>query len=350
MAVTLKDIAEEAGVSLMTVSNVVNGKTARVSPATIERVRGIVDRRGYVANASARSLAASRSRTVGVLVPVAEGDMLTMSPHHVAVIGGMERQLRQAGYHVLLRGITEPAEVGEAVREWGLDGAVLLGFLDAEIDALPAEGGPLLAIDSYSLNPRATGVRSDDFGGGGLAARHLLEHGHRRLLFAGPAFGDSGVVRRRHDGFRAAVDAVTDATAEVVAVNTTYEDGLALGRALRAEHPAVTAVFATADVLAVGIMAGLLDAGASVPGEVSVVGFDDLDLGQFVRPRLTTVAQDLAEKVAVATRMLLGEIDGEAAPDEVELGVRLVTRESVAVPRAADSEAGPDSAPTGASR
>ncbi|QEO14116.1 LacI family transcriptional regulator [Agromyces intestinalis] len=330
MAVTLKDIAEEAGVSVMTVSNVVNGKTARVSQATIERVRDIVVARGYVANASARSLAASRSHTIGVLVPVAEGDMLTMSPHHVAVIGGIERQLRQAGYHVLLRGITEPAEVGEAVQEWGLDGAVLLGFLDAEIDALPAHGVPLLAVDSYSLNPRATGVRSDDFGGGLIAAQHLLEHGHRGLLFAGPAFGASGVVRRRHDGFVAAVAEVPDATAETVAVNTTYEDGLELGRALRSRFPDVTGVFATADVLAVGIMAGLRDGGASVPEDVSVVGFDNLDLGLYVRPRLTTVAQDLGEKVAVAARMLLGEIDGEDAPDEVELPVRLEVRESVA--------------------
>ncbi|UOE43812.1 LacI family DNA-binding transcriptional regulator [Agromyces larvae] len=330
MAVTLKDIAEEAGVSVMTVSNVVNGKTARVSQATIDRVQGIVAARGYVANASARSLAASRSRTVGVLVPVAEGDMLTMSPHHVAVIGGIERQLRQAGYHVLLRGITEPAEVGQAVQEWGLDGAVLLGFLDAEIDALPAHGVPLLAVDSYSLNPRATGVRSDDVGGGRLAAQHLLEHGHRRLLFAGPAFGASGVVRRRHDGFTAAVAEVPDATAETVAVNTTYEDGLELGRSLRSRFPDVTGAFATADVLAVGIMAGLRDGGASVPEDVSVVGFDNLDLGLYVRPRLTTVAQDLGEKVAVAARMLLGEIDGTEAAGEVELPVRLEVRESVA--------------------
>lgn len=316
----------------MTVSNVVNGKRGRVSQATVDRVLAIVDARGYVPNASARSLAAQRSRIVGVLVPVAEGDALTMSPHHVAVIGGVERQLRRHGYHVLLRGIDEPREVGEAVRAWDLDGAVLLGFLDEEIDALPEHGVPLLAIDSYSENPRASGVRSDDFAGGRLAARHLIERGHTRILFAGPEAGPTGVVRRRLDGFlQAFADAGIrhDPALRAVTV-TTHEAGRELGVRLRERHGDTTAVFATADILAIGIMEGLAESGLAVPGDVSVIGFDNLDLGAYVTPKLTTVAQDLGEKVAVAARMLLGEIDGELrTPDEVTLPVRIEERASV---------------------
>ena len=261
MAVTLRDIADEAGVSVMTVSNVVNGKSARVSQATIERVTSIMERRGYVPNAPARSLAAQRSHVIGVLVPVGEGDSLLMSPHHTAVIGGVERQLRKHGYHLLLRGIADPAEIGEAVRGWSLDGAILLGFLDEEVDDIAIDGVPLVAIDSYSPNPRTTGVRSDDVAGGYAAGRHLIERGHRALAFAAPHFTDVGVVRRRYDGFRRAVDeaGVDVAAVPILEAPTTYDDGRRLAARLRAEHPEVTAVFATADILAIGIMSGLAE-------------------------------------------------------------------------------------------
>ncbi len=254
MAVTLRDIAEEAGVSVMTVSNVVNGKSARVSQATIERVTRIVERRGYVPNAPARSLAAQQSHVIGVLVPVGEGDSLLMSPHHTAVIGGVERQLRKHGYHLLLRGIADPAEVGDAVRGWSLDGAILLGFLDEEVDGITIDGVPMVAIDSYSSNPRTIGVRSDDVAGGLAAGRYLIEHGHRNVAFAAPHFTDVGVVRRRYDGFRRAFEeaGLDFEETRILEVPTTYEDGRRLAARLRAEHPEVTAVFATADILAIG--------------------------------------------------------------------------------------------------
>ena len=209
MRVTLKDIAAEAGVSIMTVSNVVNGNRARVSPETIERVQRIVERRGYVPSASARSLAARSSRLIGLVVPAADEDTLTISPHTVAMLGQIERELRKRHYHLLLRGVAHPAEIAEAVHSWNLDGAVLLGFLDEDVDRLTAQAVgdvAMLAIDSYSDNPVTTGVRSDDFAGAQMAARHLLERGHRGIVFAGPLFSDVGVVRRRFDGFRKAFD------------------------------------------------------------------------------------------------------------------------------------------------
>lgn len=106
--VTLKDIAQRAGVSMMTVSNVINGNSARVSPATIERIQRIVVELGYVPSHSARSLAAKSSRMVGVLVPAADEESLTISPHNVAIIGQLERELRKRAYDVLLRGIARP--------------------------------------------------------------------------------------------------------------------------------------------------------------------------------------------------------------------------------------------------
>ena len=334
MRITLKDVAEEAGVSLMTVSNVVNGNHGKVSEATIARVQEIIGRRGYVPSAPARSLAAKSSQLIGLLVPSGDDDSLMLSPHNVAVFGILERQLRDRGYHLLFRGVSGAAEVDVALKSWNLDGAVLLGFLDEEVDNFsPPVGTPILALDSYSANPRSTGVRCDDFEGGRLAAAHLLEQGHRRIVFAGPAFSDVGVVRQRFEGFRQAHrDAgVAWDESDQATVDTAYERGLALGRVLLADHPQATAVFATADILAVGLMEGLHLAGARVPEDVSVVGFDNIDIGLYVTPKLTTVAQDVPAKASAAVRMLLAEVEDGGLPGEpVVVGVELVSRGSVA--------------------
>ncbi|MWB97406.1 LacI family DNA-binding transcriptional regulator [Agromyces seonyuensis] len=335
MTVTLRDIADEAGVSVMTVSNVMNGKSARVSAKTIERVRGIADRLGYVPNIAARSLAATRSHVIAALVPVGPDDDLLVSPHTVAVIGGIERHLRKHGYHVLLRGIEHEDEIAQAVRGWSLDGAILVEFDDAKIDRIRIDEVPLVAIDSYSANPRTVGVRTDDHRGGWLAGARLAEAGHRRLLFAGPARRASGVVAQRWDGFRSACVAAGIPAEHLVVEEalTTFQDGRELGQRLRDDHPDVTAVFATADILAVGLMAGIADAGGSVPGDLSVIGFDDLDVSGYTTPALTTIAQDMPAKVAEASRIILDEIErGEGPRVPVTLGVRLVERGSVAPP------------------
>jgi len=335
VTVKLSDIAAEAGVSVMTVSNVMNGKRARVGAATIDRVQEIADRMGYVPNIPARSLAASRSHIVAMFVPVGEDNSLLVSPHTVAVIGGVEQQLRHRGYHVLLRGIEHEGDVAEAIRGWSLDGAILVEFTDAEIDRITTDGVPLVAIDSYSTNPRTVGVRTDDHRGGRIAAEHLLAAGHRRLLFAGPPHEDTGVVAQRWDGFRAVCEqAGLPVDIAVEDVLTSFEDGRKLGLRLREQHPEVTAVFATADVLAVGIMAGLHEAGSAVPADISVIGFDDLDISAYTTPGLTTIAQDMPAKVAEASRIILEEIEGGEGPHApVSLGVELVERGSVAPPR-----------------
>jgi LacI family transcriptional regulator len=337
--VTLREVAEQAGVSMMTVSNVMNGKAARVSSATSERVRRIAADLGYVPSASARSLASRASKLIGLLVPAADEDSLMISPHNMAIAGHIERELRKSGYHLLLRGIARPEEVTEALRSWSLDGAILLGFVDEQIDRLTkATAGPvtLIAVDSYSRNKLTTGPRSDDFVGARLAAGHLLELGHREIVFAGPAFGRAGVVRERFEGFRAAfADAGVPWDPSLVEVaNTTHDEGLGHGKALRSRHPGATAVFATADILAIGIMEGLAASGFSVPGDVSVVGFDDLEFSQYVTPKLTTVTQDIGRKGATAVAMLIAAIEGETGPREaITLDVALTVRESTAPPR-----------------
>ncbi|WP_147794284.1 LacI family DNA-binding transcriptional regulator [Cellulomonas sp. Y8] len=337
--VTLKDIAREVGVSVMTVSNVVNGRAERVSPATAARVERAVADLGYVPSAAARSLVARRSRLVGLLLPGRpDGVTLLGSPHDVAVTGALEAALRGRDHHLMLRGVGDADDVRDSVRRWGLDGVVVMGFTDDALAALDlpgtlravlvdAEGGPADA------GPRHARVRSDDRAGGHLAGTHLAGFGHRRLLLCGPVDAASRVVAERLAGFRAAAaeaglppEAVRTAHAR-----TTYDEGVVLGGRLAADVRAgsVTAVFATADVLAAGVVRGLADAGLRVPDDVSVLGYDDAELARQVTPRLSTVAQDTAGKGRLAAELLLGLVTGDdAAPRSATVPVALVARES----------------------
>ena len=169
---------------------------------------------------------------------------------------------------------------------------------------------------------------------GGSPPTHLLDLGHRDIVFAGPSFSDVGVVHQRYEGFRAAFAdrGLPWDDGLIATVNTTHASGRALGARLRADFPTATAVFATADILAIGVMAGLAETGASVPADVSVVGFDDLDISAIVTPKLTTVAQDIPTKAAIAVDVLLGAIERQDRPTApITLDVRLATRDSTGV-------------------
>jgi LacI family transcriptional regulator len=348
--VTLKDVARAVGVSVMTVSNVVNGRLDRVSPATAARVERAVADLGYVPSAAARTLVARRSGLVGLLLPGRpDGVSLLGSPHDVAVTGALEAALRGRDHHLMLRGVGDARDVRDSVRRWGLDGVVLMGFTDAALGGLDlpptlaavlvdADGGAVGgtgggAVGGTGGGPAHAHVRSDDRAGGRLAGAHLAGLGHRGLVLCGPVDGASRVVAERLAGFReAAADAGLPAgTVRTAHARTTYDEGVALGGRLAADvrAGAVTGVFATADVLAAGVVRGLTDAGLRVPADVSVLGYDDADLARQVTPRLSTVAQDTAGKGRLAAELLLGLVTGDGAgPRSASVPVALVARES----------------------
>ncbi len=344
--VTLKDIAHEAGVSVMTVSNVVNGNLGRVSATTADEVRRVIAARGYVPNGSAQSLAAGRTRLVGLLVPPGTEDQsLLVSAHDVSVVGAVETTLRHHDNHLMLRSAGTADDVRESVRRWNLDGIVVMNYTDAELEALDLpRDAPVVLVDAYERDGGADGdagpgarvvrVGSDDAQGGRLAAEHLLSLGHRRIVFCGPTTTPSRVVAERLRGFRDALEAAGVAwdDALVVPANTSFEEGLRAGGVVAAEHPDATAVLATADILAAGISRALAKAGRRVPDDVSVVGYDDTDVAEYVTPSLTTVRQDVVAKGRAAATLLLEMIDGERPADPARLGVELVVRESTAPP------------------
>jgi LacI family transcriptional regulator len=336
---TVRDIALEAGVSAMTVSNVINGRHDKVSAATIERVRAIMDRRGYVPNASARALSANRSNIIALVYRSSndDGDPLA-NPHDAAFVGEVERQVSGSGRHLMIRAAEDIARTAANLRSWRVDGAIFIGTLGGEVDDLRRHLGiPVVFVDNYSRSPQVSKVGIDDFQGGFLAARHLLLAGHERLGFIGPHIEEVGVIRERYDGFRAALaeSAPNHADITVLECSSRFQDGRDLATRL-SDHPArPTGLFATADIIAVGLLNGFLGAGVTVPEEVSLVGFDDTPEATHVFPALTTIRQDVGMKAQAAVEMLIGLIDaeGSALPQErVTLEVTVVPRATVGPP------------------
>ncbi|GAA3854001.1 LacI family DNA-binding transcriptional regulator [Tessaracoccus defluvii] len=329
---TVRDIAAEAGVSAMTVSNVINGRTDKVSVATAERVRSIMARTGYVPNGPATALSTSRSNIVA-LIHAASGRRSQPSPHDSIFLDEVERRVTGTGRFLMIRSADDVAQTSAELRSWRVDGAIVLGAFASEADEVQAQLGlPLVFVDNYSTSSRISRVGLDDFQGGLLAARELIGAGHRRLALVAPGVDRPGVIHQRYLGFRAAVaEASLDRNSlELIDCEPFFDPSWELGSALARRQDRPTGLFATADIIAIGLLKGMAEAGVQVPTAASIVGFDDLPEARYVTPSLTTIRQDIPAKAQAAVDALLTLIEGNERPAEVRLPVTLCRRGSVA--------------------
>ncbi len=332
--VTLKDIAAEAGVSITTVSNVVHKRSSRVSPELVDKIRAIIEREHYAPSMTARTLANDESYIIGVITHITPQNVgSTMSdPFLGTFVEGIELRTRQEGYFLMIRSVEDARALESLSRSWRLSGLILTGmFHDDFFDCIQGLGIPFVLIDSYIDLPDVCNIGLEDEKGGYIATRHLLENGHRRIAFASPSIRAGGVVEKRLDGYKRALrefgvafDPTLLFTQEMF-----VEEGRKLGHIL-AEKPDITGVFASADILAAGIMAGLRESGVCVPRDKSIVGFDDNYLCRLTNPCLTTIHQDAEQKGILAMDMLLSQLRHEPVENRsLILPVSLVERESV---------------------
>ena len=332
--VTLKDIAAEAGVSITTVSNVVHKRKSRVSPETVQKIWEIIQREHYVPSMSARSLANNHSGIIGVithLTPQNTGSTMS-DPFLSSFVDSLEKRAREEGYYLMIRSVEDTGELVALSRSWNLSGLVVTGmFRDDFFDAVRTLEMPIVLIDSYVNDPAVCSIGLEDEKGGYIATRHLLENGHRTIAFASPPIRSGGVIAQRLLGYRRALAeyGVPFDPELVFTQEISVEDGKRLGRILGAKEE-ITGIFASADLLAAGIMAGLSECGVSVPGGKSIVGFDDNYLSQLTVPPLTTVHQDADRKGFLAMDMIVRQLRREdIAEKSVILPVRLTERGSV---------------------
>lgn len=330
---TLKDIAEEAGVSIMTVSNVINGKHSKVSQKNIENILHLIKKYNYVPNSAARMLSSNTSNIVTVFLPEADDKNIFRNPHHISMLGAIENTIRKQGYFLMVSSSIALKDLDRNLKAWPMAGVIFLAPTPEEADyILKYPNLPRVFIDSHCTEKKATIVGVDDYQGGYLAGQYLIDCGHREIGYASyyPHYND--ILENRFNGFS---DALKEAGCPLKEENiflgfTDYEGGIGVGRQIANNKNPITAVFATADEMAIGIMEGAKLNGVEVPEELSVMGFDNTPICRYTTPKLTTIEQDITEKGHLAAEMLFKQIkSGKVSHRIINLPVRVIERESV---------------------
>lgn len=330
---TIKDIAQAAKVSPMTVSNVLNGRRAKASDDTVERIMVAVKELGYRPNMSARSLVSNASRMVGVVIPFTEtqNQLLLDNPFYAEMISGIESALRANGYYMMLSGVGESNAQLDTLSHWNMDGLIVLGvYREGLYQHLRELDLPTLLIDSYIDDAHFHHLRLDDEAAAHAATRHLIERGHTGIALVTGVIRSSGVIERRLAGYRRALDeaGIGFDPARVLSGSVTFDWGAEAANSL-AQLPGVTAAFCTADLIAAGLLAGLHRLGKRIPEDYSVMGFDNLPVSRMVYPALSTIDQSILEKGKLAGELIASLLRKEAAPRESTTDVRIVERDSV---------------------
>ncbi len=328
---TIKDVAALAGVSFTTVSHVLND-TRPVSADARRRVLAAVEEIGYLPSAVARSLRKSETKIIGVLVPNVN------NPFFAELVVGVEECCRMAGYSVFLcNSDNDPKRQQQYMRtllEKRVDGLLLSSAGDAAALAriFKLATVPSVTVDRLVPGARADRVSVNNQEGAYRAVKHLLDLGHRQIAcISGPA--EFEVTCERVEGWRRALRerGIEPPEGWLVESDFSSAGGYEAVRSVLRRHPGLTAVFASNDMMALGAVRAAAELGRPVPQQLSVVGFDDIELSGYVFPALTTVGCSIKELGREAARVLLDRIDNPGAPlKDVSLTPRLVVRESSA--------------------
>jgi len=329
------DIAHLAGVSQPTVSRALRGSPT-VSEATRARIQAIARQLNYTVDRAASNLRSGQTRTLALLIfQDPTPDATVINPFFLAMIGPMIASCAEHGYDLLVS-FQQASSDWHAEYEDGhrADGLILLGYGDyaayrSRLDALVAQGTHFIRWGSVQPGQAGHTVGCDNFAGGQAATRHLLALGRRRVAFLGRADDHYPEFQDRYRGVLAALAEAgvpPDPALQVDALST-EEDGTLAAERLVARAGGFDAVVAASDLIALSAMRVLAAAGLDVPGDVALVGFDDIPAAGLANPPLTTVAQDTAAAGRTLVELLLGRIRGEVGGGVI-LPTRLVVRQS----------------------
>jgi LacI family transcriptional regulator len=301
----MRDVAERADVSVTTVSHVINA-TRPVSDELRQRVLAVMEELGYQPNRLARSLRRGKTHTIGMIIPD------SINPFFAEVARGVEDTSFAQEYSVILcnsdGNLDKELLYTNVLIEKQVDGILFVaaGLSTERILELQARRIPLVVVDRDLPDASVDSVLTDNAQGGWLAARHLIELGHRRIAcITGPS--DITPSAQRVTGYRQALGESNLALDETLILkgDFQYGSGYRAARQLLATLHPPTAIFACNDLMAVGAMSAAVELGLRVPADLSVVGFDDVRLASFANPPLTTVVQPKYEMGVVAASMLL---------------------------------------------
>ncbi|MBQ7706817.1 MAG: LacI family DNA-binding transcriptional regulator [Lachnospiraceae bacterium] len=333
---TIRDVAKKAGVSVASVSYTLNG-IDKVSPETKERIFRAIEELNYKPSLTAQCLSKGDSKLIGISLPITEkgdipGMLLENNPFFGEFISGVESVTRKAGYDILISGVETNEHYSDWVMRRKLDGIIMVGAYPKSIfEEIKTIDVPIVLTDTYEdYASDFHRVMVEDEKGGYMAVKHLLELGHRRIGYVTGSIDNSLVNYNRYSGYRKALleAGITPEREWFFEEHVTFDGGYAIAKDIM-EKQNVTAVFVAADIMAIGIIKYFLERGKNVPGDISVVGFDDIKIGQYMMPGLTTIRQDIIMKGRVSAEMIMKDIGlGRRTNDSFILSPSLVIRDS----------------------
>lgn len=327
--VRISDIADELGLSTATVSNVIHGKTNKISDETVRRVQQLLEERRYIPSMAGILLAQNNSRIIGVIVNnhcKYEGHVLE-DAFIAASLNYLSDEIEQSGQFMMIKVTTEIQDIIKFASMWNLDGMVLIGFCEQDYKTLREFMHiPFVVYEGYFQEAgRICNLTIDNFNGGFQVGRYFRQLGHKRVL----CIADNHICMdwERYQGFQ---DGFGTENADFMEIPMKQRERREFYRKNLERLKAYTAIFAVSDYYAIDLMQFLLEQNIRVPEEISIAGFDDSPICQMVKPTLTSVKQDGRWRAKLAIKKLKLLKDNVDEGTEVKLDVMLMERDSTA--------------------
>lgn len=331
-SMTITGIAKEAGVSKSTVSRVLNNKSD-VLPGTKERVLRVIQEHQFQPNAYARSMSQRRSQTIGLVVPH-DIDYVFQNQYYMEIQRGVLKAMTRRGYYALILCCPDMEEAYNAVRQKRVDGLLVISplFHHADyINQLLESHVPIVCVGKAPTEKKVYQVGVNNYLGATYAMQHLFAMGHRHVAYVnGPRFLPSSTERLRAylDGMSAQGNPVLPGM--VCEGKNSIESGYQSANRILDECPDITAFFVASDYMALGVMDAIQDRGLRIPEDISVVGFDNIQMSGQVTPSLTTVCQQIEYEGKLSVNLLIDMIEGEPIRRShlVNVRTKLIARDS----------------------
>lgn len=332
---TMRDIARHSGFSLGTVSQALNHRPS-VARETRERVLEVAQELGYRVQTRSDDRTSRELTTVGLLIKQDDNLPYSINPFYSYVLAGAERECRQQGLSLMFASVE--VDSLNRVTNWPpllfdgrIDGLIIVGtFLEDAIAQIDHQADTMVLVDAYASGLRIDSIVSDNLSGALNAVNYLIECGHTRIGLVGSTPDAYPSIRERRKGYTRALEQANISPVYIEDSPLTRGGGYKATLRLLRRTPAITAIFACNDEVAMGVIDAAHHLNLSIPDDLSVVGFDNIDLAQDIKPRLTTVNIDKALMGALGVRQLLDQF---SHPDRtnltITLGTELIVRESV---------------------
>lgn len=325
--VRIRDIAEELGLSTATVSNVIHGKTKKISDETVKRVQTLLEERQYIPSMAGILLAQNSSHIIGVIINDHEKyEGRTLEDVFIASsLNHLSSEIEKHGQFMMVKKTKNLEEIIKFASMWNMDGLVVIGFCAQDYMYLRNHMRiPFVVYDGFCENPeRILNITIDNYDGGFQVGDYFKQLGHKHALCISD--NDIGIDKERFDGFR---DGFSQNNADLMLIPMLKKERWDYWQQNIEKFHSVSAIFAVSDYYAIDLIHFLNEHGISVPGDISVAGFDDIPMCEMITPTLTTVKQDSALRAKIAIEKLEELKEQKETETEIKLPVTLMKRAS----------------------